>query len=65
MAPTPAPVGSDIGRISTPAGKIVIPNQENLVKKRKSGEFTAPHTFGADGYVYMGQRAVNPHIYFL
>jgi hypothetical protein len=36
--------------------------QEKLAKKRKLGELTTPHTFGADGYVCMGQRAVNPHI---
>jgi hypothetical protein len=36
--------------------------QDMLAKKRKSRELTAPHTFGANGYVRMGQRAVNPHI---
>jgi hypothetical protein len=29
--------------------------QEKSAKKRKSGELTAPHTFGADRYVCMGQ----------
>jgi hypothetical protein len=38
--------------------------QEKLATKRKSGEVTAPHTFGADGYIRMGQRVVNPHICF-
>jgi hypothetical protein len=36
--------------------------KEKSAKKRKSGELTAPHMFGADGYVHMGQRVVNPHI---
>jgi hypothetical protein len=36
--------------------------QEKLAKKRKSGELTGRHAFGADGYVRMGQRVVNPHI---
>jgi hypothetical protein len=35
--------------------------QEKSAKKRKSGELTAPHTFGVGGYIHMGQRAVNPH----
>jgi hypothetical protein len=39
--------------------------QEKSAKKRKSGELTAPHTFGSDGYIRMGQRAVNPHIFFI
>jgi hypothetical protein len=29
--------------------------QEKLAKKRKSGELTGTHMFGADGYVRMGQ----------
>jgi hypothetical protein len=29
--------------------------QEKSAKKRNSGELTAPHMFGADGYVCMGQ----------
>jgi hypothetical protein len=33
-------------------------SQEKSAKKSKSGELTAPHTFGADGYVRMGQRVV-------
>jgi hypothetical protein len=37
--------------------------QEKSAKKRKSGELTTPHTFGADGYIRMGQRAINPYIY--
>jgi hypothetical protein len=36
--------------------------QEKSAKKRKSGELTIPHMFGAVGYVRRGQRAVNPHI---
>jgi hypothetical protein len=36
--------------------------QEMSVKKRKSGELTRTHVFGADGYVCMGQRVLNPHI---
>jgi hypothetical protein len=31
-------------------------------KKRKLEELTTPHTFGANGYVRMGQQVVNPHI---
>jgi hypothetical protein len=38
--------------------------QEKSEKKRKSGELTAPQIFGVDGYVRMGQRVVNPHIFF-
>jgi hypothetical protein len=38
--------------------------QEKSAKKRKSGELTGTHTFGADGNVCMGQQVVNPHIYF-
>jgi hypothetical protein len=38
--------------------------QEMPAKKRKSGEFTETHVFGADGYVCMDQRMVNSHIYF-
>jgi hypothetical protein len=29
--------------------------QEKSAKKRKSGELTGTHVFGADGYVRMGQ----------
>jgi hypothetical protein len=32
------------------------------VEKRKSGELTETHTFGANGYVHMGQQVVNPRI---
>jgi hypothetical protein len=38
--------------------------QEKSAKKRKLEELTTPHTFGANGYVCMGQQVVNPHIYF-
>jgi hypothetical protein len=38
--------------------------KEKSSKKRKSGELTETHVFGADGYVRMGQRMVNPHIFF-
>jgi hypothetical protein len=38
--------------------------QEKSTKKRKSEELTGTHAFGADGYVCMGQRVVNPLIYF-
>jgi hypothetical protein len=37
--------------------------QEKSTKKRKSGEHTGTHAFGADGYARMGQRVVNPHIF--
>jgi hypothetical protein len=37
--------------------------QDMSAKKRKSGELTGTHAFGANGYVHMGQRMVNPHIY--
>jgi hypothetical protein len=36
--------------------------QEKSAKKGKSGELTRTQTFGADGYVCMSQRALNPHI---
>jgi hypothetical protein len=36
--------------------------QEKSAKKRKLEELTTPHTFGANGYVRMGQQVVNPHI---
>jgi hypothetical protein len=36
--------------------------QEKSAKNRKSGSVFGTHAFGADGYVYMGQRMVNPHI---
>jgi hypothetical protein len=39
--------------------------QEKSTMKRKSGEVTETHTFGGDGYVSMGQRMVNPHIFFI
>jgi hypothetical protein len=38
--------------------------QEKSAKKRKLGELTGTHAFGADGYVHMGQRVVNPCIIF-
>jgi hypothetical protein len=38
--------------------------KEKSSKKRKSGELTGTHVFGADGYVRMGQRMVNHHIFF-
>jgi hypothetical protein len=37
--------------------------QEKSAKKRKSMELTRTHVFGADRYVCMGQRVVNPRIY--
>jgi hypothetical protein len=36
--------------------------QNKSAKKRKSRELTGTHTFGADGYICMGQRVVNPRI---
>jgi hypothetical protein len=38
--------------------------QEKSANKRKSWELTGTHVFGVDGYVRMGQRVVNPRIYF-
>jgi hypothetical protein len=37
--------------------------QEKSAKKRKSGAASGTHLFGGDGYVRMGQRVINPHIY--
>jgi hypothetical protein len=35
------------------------------VSKKNNGELTGTHVFGAaNGYVRMGQRVVNSHIYF-
>jgi hypothetical protein len=39
--------------------------QEKSAKKRKSEELTRTHVFGPDGYICMGQRIVNPHIFLL
>jgi hypothetical protein len=36
--------------------------QEKSAKKRKLGELIGAHAFGADGYVRMGQRVINPRI---
>jgi hypothetical protein len=36
--------------------------EEKSAKKRKLRELTGTQVFGADGYVCMGQRIVNPHI---
>jgi hypothetical protein len=36
--------------------------QEKSTKKRKAGELTGIHAFGANGYVCMSQRMANPHI---
>jgi hypothetical protein len=38
--------------------------QEKSTMKRKLGELTRTHAFGADGYICMGQRVVNLHISF-
>jgi hypothetical protein len=39
-------------------------HQEKSAKKRKSGELTGTHAFRADGFIRMGQRVVNLHIFF-
>jgi hypothetical protein len=39
--------------------------QEKSAKKRKSGELTRRHAFGADRHVHMGQRVANPRIFSL
>jgi hypothetical protein len=36
--------------------------QEKSKKKRKLGVAAVQHTFGADGYIHMGQRIVNSRI---
>jgi hypothetical protein len=34
----------------------------NVNKEKEVRELTGTHVFGANGYVCMGQRMVNPHI---
>jgi hypothetical protein len=36
--------------------------QDKSAKKRNSGELTETHAFGADGYIRVGQRVVDPQI---
>jgi hypothetical protein len=42
----------------------LLQNIKRSQQRKKLEELTGTHMFVADGYVRMGQRVVNPHIFF-